>query len=102
MSLAELRLDIALAVSEHATPRNASVPDRLAAFEAAYKAVKSLGRHDGRALELLDAAWDIAKAGHARGTSLDEILASLANAFTVLDRTADPGGDVRRRPRRDA
>lgn len=102
MALPETRLKLAVRAAERALPA-APLPDRLAAFRAAYAAIARLSAGDDAwTAETLDAAWAIASDGWPKEIALPAILADVGAAHAAIVEAASPGRPKITRPRRDA
>jgi hypothetical protein len=107
MSLEAEHLECAvrlLARSDSPQRAAATDPTRLSDdFRTAYRAVTdaSAGATPWDA-RLLDAAWEIVRAAHPAGATLETLLATCAAAYAAVGAAPPERQDPRSRPRRDA
>lgn len=106
MTLEETRLGLAVEMAVRALRDNddATLAERIAAFEAAYGALLKLdtGDEDWTA-DTLDAAWDLVRDAYAKGGPIDQLMADLAAAHAAVVAIARaPRSDKRAKARRDA
>lgn len=111
MGLAQTRLDLAVKIAVRAAPSvdPSSATVRLAAFREAYDVLTELSVavepdvETDWSEELLEAAWDLVRDAHGRGTPVETIVGDLVAAHACLvEKAAAPVPQRRRKQRRDA